>query len=197
MERLPGLGCRAERQWGEVGLIRRAAVKARMWAAAIVKVEITADRNACFADAFVAPQIDVLVLELRHSRSMNTLSLQAPAVHPDFDAGAGKHGGEGSPGELRALVGVEDLRPAETRQRVLQCLDAEARVHGDRQPPRQNPAGRPVDHRREIEEAARHREWSKKRCALLLPEPYVHLSAHTALCSSLAHGHSNIMIVAR
>src|SRR6516165_2769346 len=31
--------------------------------------------------------------------------------------------------------------------------------------------------------------------ALLLPEPYVHLSAHTALCSSLAHGHSNIMIV--
>jgi hypothetical protein len=30
--------------------------------------------------------------------------------------------------------------------------------------------------------------------ALLLPEPYVHLSAHTALHSNLAHGHGNIMI---
>jgi hypothetical protein len=34
----------------------------------------------------------------------------------------------------------------------------------------------------------------RSACALLLPEPYVHLSAHTALHSSLAHGHSNIMI---
>ena len=33
--------------------------------------------------------------------------------------------------------------------------------------------------------------------ALLLPEPYLHLSAHTALHSSLAHGHSNIMVVRR
>jgi len=33
--------------------------------------------------------------------------------------------------------------------------------------------------------------------ALLLPEPDVHLSAHTALYSSLAHGHRNIMIVRR
>lgn len=33
--------------------------------------------------------------------------------------------------------------------------------------------------------------------ALLLPEPYVHLSAHTALYSSLAHGHSNVMIMRR
>ncbi len=30
--------------------------------------------------------------------------------------------------------------------------------------------------------------------ALLLPEPYVRLSAHTALRSSLAHGHSNITV---
>ena len=30
--------------------------------------------------------------------------------------------------------------------------------------------------------------------ALLLPEPYMHLSAHTALHSSSAHGHSNVTI---
>jgi hypothetical protein len=29
-------------------------------------------------------------------------------------------------------------------QGILQCRDAEGRLHGDRQPPRQNPAGRPV-----------------------------------------------------
>jgi hypothetical protein len=40
---LPGLGCQAERQRGEVGLIRGAAVKARMWPPAVVKVQITTD----------------------------------------------------------------------------------------------------------------------------------------------------------
>src|SRR6202790_2018000 len=60
---LPGLGCQAERQRVAVGLIRRAAVKARVWAAAIVEVEITADRVARLADAFISPQIHFLVLD--------------------------------------------------------------------------------------------------------------------------------------
>jgi oxalate decarboxylase len=38
-ERLPGLGCQAERQRVEVGLIGCHAVKARMWTSAIIKVE--------------------------------------------------------------------------------------------------------------------------------------------------------------
>src|SRR6478609_10503893 len=42
MEPLPGLGRRAERRKIEVGLIRSAVVKARMWATAIVEVEISA-----------------------------------------------------------------------------------------------------------------------------------------------------------
>src|SRR6202163_2976798 len=121
-----GLGCRAERQWGEVGLIRRAAVRARMWAAAIIKVEITADRNACFADAFVGPQIDLLVFDASPQPLDEHIIPPGPfAVHADGDAVAGEHGGEGRTGELRALVGVEDLRPAVTRQGVLQGLDAE------------------------------------------------------------------------
>src|SRR6478736_3965982 len=41
----------------------------------------------------------------------------------------------------------------------------------------------------------RRRQTSTRLQGAILPEPYVHLSAHTALCSSLAHGHSNIMIV--
>jgi len=37
VEPLPGLGCRAERQQGEIGLIRRGAVKALMWTLGIVQ----------------------------------------------------------------------------------------------------------------------------------------------------------------
>lgn len=54
MERLPGLGCQAEGQRGEVGLIGRRAVKARMWASAIVEIQIAADRQL-IADATYDP----------------------------------------------------------------------------------------------------------------------------------------------
>ena len=46
MEPLPGLGCKAERQRVEVGLIGRGIVKTRMRPAAVVEVEIAADRSA-------------------------------------------------------------------------------------------------------------------------------------------------------
>jgi hypothetical protein len=59
-------------------------------------------------------------------------------------------------GELRALIGVEDLGPAMPGERFVQRLDAERRLHGDRQSPGQNPAAEPVDHRGEIDEAAGH-----------------------------------------
>jgi hypothetical protein len=51
------------------------------------------------------------------------------------NAVAGKHAREGRPSELRTLVGAKDVGLAVTRQRILQCFDAECRVHGDRQPP--------------------------------------------------------------
>jgi len=63
VEPLPGLGRRAERRKIEVGLIRGAVVKARMWATAIVEVEISADRAAGLADAFISSQIDLLVFD--------------------------------------------------------------------------------------------------------------------------------------
>jgi hypothetical protein len=50
---LPWLGCQAEWQRVEVGLIRGAVVKARMWTLAVVEVEIPANRTSCFADGFV------------------------------------------------------------------------------------------------------------------------------------------------
>ncbi len=46
---------------------------------------------------------------------------------------------------------------AMTRQRLLQSLDAEGGLHGDRHAMRQDPAGSDVDHRRKVDEAAPHR----------------------------------------
>jgi hypothetical protein len=55
--------------------------------------------------------------------------------------------GEGLRGELRPLVGVEDLRPAEASERLLQRLDAEAGVERVRQAPGQHPTQVPVQDR--------------------------------------------------
>lgn len=46
--------------------------------------------------------------------------------------------------ELAALIGVEDCRLVMAGQGVLQGLDAKARIHGVRYPPRQHFTGRLV-----------------------------------------------------
>ena len=48
-----------------------------MRTAAIIKFQVTADRSTGLADAVVAAQMHLLVT-LRHRRSTNTLSRQAP-----------------------------------------------------------------------------------------------------------------------
>ena len=58
-----GLGCQAEWQRVEVGLIGCAAVKARMRSPAVVKLQIPADRTARLADGVVSPQIHLLVFD--------------------------------------------------------------------------------------------------------------------------------------
>src|SRR5882762_11012257 len=58
----------------------------------------------------------------------------------------------------QALVGVEDFRPAVLRQRLFDGIEAELDLHRDRHPPSQNPAAEPVDHRRQVNKASRHRD---------------------------------------
>src|ERR1700756_175185 len=84
-------------------------------------------------------------LTLRHSRSTNTLSRQAPL--PSMLMAMpwlAKQAGEGRTRELRTLVSVEDFRLAMTSERILQRLDAEGCFHRDRQPPGQNPTCCPI-----------------------------------------------------
>src|SRR6267142_3264521 len=98
-----------------------------MRTSAVVKVEIPADRMSCLADGFVGPQIDLLVFDAAPQPfDEHIVPPGSFAVHADGDAIAGEHAGEGRAGKLRALVGVEDVRPAVTGQSILQGLTQKA-----------------------------------------------------------------------
>src|ERR1700675_3263365 len=129
-----------------------------MRASSVVKVEIPADRISCLGDSFVGSQIDLLVFDAAPQPLNEHVVPPGPfAIHADSDAMAGKQTSERRARELRTLVGVEDFRPAMTSESILQRLDAESRLHRNRQPPRQNTTCRPVQHHGEIDEAVRHR----------------------------------------
>src|SRR5664280_569357 len=127
------VSCQAEWQRVEVGLIRGAAVKTRMWTSAVVEVEIPANRSSRLADGFVSSQIDLLIFDAAPQPFDEHIVPPSPfAVHADGDAVLGEHAGEGRAGKLRALIGVEDVRPAVASHGIFQGLDAEGRLHRDR-----------------------------------------------------------------
>src|SRR3954453_580677 len=95
----------------------------------IVEVQIPADRGASLADRVVGPEIHLLVLDRSpEPLDEDVVAPGALAIHADGDAGLEEHVGEVGAGELRALVGVEDLGPAMPGERLLQRLDAECRL---------------------------------------------------------------------
>src|SRR3954470_21656276 len=84
---LPGLGCCGLRQPGEVGLVRRLPVKARMGAPSIVEVQITAHRSASLADRVVGPEVHLLVLDRSpEPLDEDVVAPGALAIHADGDA---------------------------------------------------------------------------------------------------------------
>ena len=86
-----GLGCQAEGQRGEVGLIGCRAVKARMRSAAVVEVQVAADRSAGLADAVVGSQVHLLVFDAAPQPFDEHVVAPGPfAVHADGDAVAGE-----------------------------------------------------------------------------------------------------------
>ena len=65
-----------------------------MRATAIVEVEISADRIACFADGFVSPQVYLLIFDAApQPLDEHVVAPCALAVHADGDAVAGEHAG--------------------------------------------------------------------------------------------------------
>src|SRR3984957_2267863 len=82
------------------------------------------------------------------------------AIHADPDTTAFQLLQKPGTGELDALIGIENLGPTRPGGRFLQRFSAEIRLHGDRNPPSQNPPAEPVHHRDQIHEALGHRDVS-------------------------------------
>jgi len=126
---------------------------------AIIKVQIAADRSAGLANAVVGLEINLLVFNAAPKPlDEHVVPPGALSVHADGDPVFDHNASECRAGELAALIRVEDIRLAVMSQGILQRLDAERRFHGDRQPPRQNPAAEPIKHDSQIDEAACHRD---------------------------------------
>src|SRR5271165_2868710 len=143
----------------EVSLIGRPPVEARMWPSAVVKLEVSSDRSSGLGHRAVSSEVYLLVFD-RPPKPLDKdiVTPRAFAVHADGDAVFEQHAGELGAGELAALIRVEDFRPAMLRQSLLQRLDAELGLHGDRYAMAENPAAEPIDHGDEINKALLHRD---------------------------------------
>src|SRR5450830_1215424 len=103
-----------------------------MRSAAVVEVQVAADRSAGLADAIVGPQIHLLIFDAApQPLDEDIIPPGALAIHADGDPVFDQHASECSAGELAALIGVEDIRLAVPSYGILQRLDAERRLHRD------------------------------------------------------------------
>lgn len=109
----------------EIGLIGRLPSKPRMRPHAVVETDIAAKGGTGLGDAGVGAQVNLLVL---HSppEPLDEDVVAPDAVHADGDPCILQHLNEIHAGELRALVAVEDLRPAVALERLFQRFDAES-----------------------------------------------------------------------
>ena len=84
-----------------------------MRSAGVIELEVAADLASCLCDRLVGVQVDVLVFK-RTPEALNE-DIVAPAaltIHADVDPFFFEPPGKGLAGELRTLIGVEDIRLA-------------------------------------------------------------------------------------
>src|SRR3954454_8490043 len=124
----------------------------------IVEVEVTRQRRPCFTNTVVGPQIDLFIFH-RPPKALdkNVVPPGTAAIHAHRNRVLQQQPREGHTCELRPLIGIENLRPPIAGERLLHRLEAEVDVYCDRQPPRQDPPAEPINHSRQIDEPARHR----------------------------------------
>src|SRR5580704_18401448 len=142
-----------------VGLTRRAIAQALVLALLVIKAEPGADAGFGLGDTGIGVEVDLLVFKAApQPLDEDVVNVAALAIHADGDRVALQGVGEIIAGELAALVGIEDLRPAVLGERFLECLDTELRAERVRQPPRQHGTAHPVHDHHQVEEALGHRD---------------------------------------
>src|SRR5438552_17989519 len=142
-----------------VTLLRRAVAGALVLPLLVVEAEPSADAGLGFGHRRVGIEVDFLVFEAA-PQPLDEDIVHAPAlaVHADGDPMSLEGGGEIVAGELAALVGIEDLRPAVARERFLERFDTKIGAEGVRESPRQHRAAHPVHDDYQVEEALGHRD---------------------------------------
>src|SRR5439155_801662 len=124
---------RPRRGLHSISFARRPAIQGRMRPCSIVIADPGADAGPGLASRLESMEIDAFVFERSPQPfDEHIVHPAAFAAHRDADTVALQHLGEGEARELRALVGVEDLRPAIAGDRFFQRRDAEVGVHGVR-----------------------------------------------------------------
>src|SRR6202040_3807163 len=96
-----------------VGLTRRAIAQALVLALLVIKAEPGADAGLGLGDTGIGVEVDLLVFQATPQSLDKDVVHESPfAVHADGDLVALQRGGELVAGELAALVGIKNLRPA-------------------------------------------------------------------------------------
>ena len=130
-----------------------------MRTAAIVEVEIAAQRLLDVGNGVVAVQVNLFILDrFPEALHEDVVPPAALAIHADLDAVFLKQAGEGRTGKLAALVGVHDFRSAVFHDRFFQGIDTGIGRQAVRQAPSQHPTSCPVEHRAQIDKTPAHRD---------------------------------------
>ncbi len=113
-----------------IDLIGRPAAEDRVGSIGIVVADPPTDPCSCLTAGLEGIEVDAFVFQ-RSPQPLDedVVHPAATAVHRDADVGIVQGVGEGKAGELRALIGVEDLGLADAGNRLLQCCDAEVGIH--------------------------------------------------------------------
>src|SRR6202011_1301755 len=107
-----------------VNLPRRAVSEALVLSLLIVEAEPGADAGPGLGDRRIGVEVDFLVFEAApQPLDEDIVHAASLAVHADHDAVPPQSPGEVVAGELAALVGIENLGPAVSRERFLERLD--------------------------------------------------------------------------
>src|SRR5665647_82390 len=121
--------CLFRLQCRPVDLIRGPVFKPLVPAPLVVEVEVGGKLPARLGEALVALQVHLLVLDAPpETFDEDVVHPAAAPIHADRHAAREQGVREAFRGELRALVGVEDLRRSVALQRLLERLDAEGGV---------------------------------------------------------------------
>ena len=139
--------------------IRCSPSEAGVSASAVKVVKVDSDLAPGLGHVLIGLEVDLLVLQASpQPLDEDVVQPAAPSVHRDRYTVPFEYAREGFGGELGALISVEDLRSTVGEDGLLEGLDAEVRLHGVREPPRENAPGVPVDHRDQVKEALGHRD---------------------------------------